>query len=217
MEGDSSDLEAMGEPEFVRYVVIQANRGMDDGEVGRHHNPILANFASSQQAVANWLKEGIPRVVIAAGVYAAAKAFKPDTKDRQLRSIGWTCCDRAVRAEWERWLAARAAPARGTGESSNGASPSQPDAVAERDGRRARDAAVDELRAAQAEWRRAMATHWATLDAAEQGEIGEKAEARCQVSGPGRVRALETVRYEILGERLGQPRPTAAAEVAGAA
>ncbi|HEX8693426.1 MAG TPA: helix-turn-helix domain-containing protein [Longimicrobium sp.] len=97
------DVEAMDEQEFVGYVVSLANLGMQHGAVGEAFNRLVHTNPLHRDAVERWRRgeifgegaenapppEPVPRQVIAAAVYRAARAYRPTPERRQIDRMSY--------------------------------------------------------------------------------------------------------------------------------
>lgn len=82
--------EPMTDAEFIRHVVALANRGMrENPNLGEYVTPILASAGDSQQAVIDWIAEGIPRSVIERTVYDRAKSYRPRGHRKRITGMAY--------------------------------------------------------------------------------------------------------------------------------
>lgn len=91
----STDVNALS-----RLLVTRCNQGMIDNPRTPHHTPVPHGHGASRTAAERILQAGIAPTFAADYVYHAAKAFKPDTRSRQIRSVGYFAD--AVIDAWER-------------------------------------------------------------------------------------------------------------------
>lgn len=94
-------IEPQGTASFSRLLVTRCNQGMlDNPRIGNALNPVPHGHGKSLSAAEDIAKAGVDPNFAADYVYAAAKAFTPDKRSRQIRSVGYFAD--AVIDAWER-------------------------------------------------------------------------------------------------------------------
>lgn len=90
-----------------RLLITRANQGMNDNPLTPNHNPIPHGHGSSHVAAEKISQAGVDPDFAAEHVYLGAKAYKPQGRSRQIRSVGYLA-DGVIDA-WERHEAEAAA------------------------------------------------------------------------------------------------------------